>query len=37
MSNFDLEDEFIARTQKNLIAIECFKGKKAVRFMRLLS
>ena len=25
MSNFDLEDEFIARTQKNLIAIECLK------------
>ena len=23
MSNFDLGDEFIARTQKNLIAIEC--------------
>lgn len=27
MSNFDLEDEFIARTQKNLIAIECLKEK----------
>ena len=27
MSNFDLEDEFIARTQKNLIAIECLKDK----------
>ena len=25
MSNFDLGDEFIARTQKNLIAIECLK------------
>ena len=25
MSNFDLEDAFIARTQKNLIAIECLK------------
>ena len=27
MSKFDLEDEFIARTQKNLIAIECLKEK----------
>ena len=27
MSNFDLEDAFIARTQKNLIAIECLKEK----------
>ncbi|HBG59221.1 MAG TPA: HEPN family nuclease [Anaerolineaceae bacterium] len=27
MSNFDLEDEFIARTQKNLKAIECLKQK----------
>ena len=27
MSNFDLEDEFIARTQKNLRAIECLKEK----------
>ena len=27
MSNFDLEDEFIARTQKNLIVIECLKEK----------
>ena len=27
MSNFNLEDEFIARTQKNLIAIECLKEK----------
>ena len=27
MSKFDLEDEFIARTQKNLIAIECLKDK----------
>ena len=27
MQNFDLEDEFIARTQKNLIAIECLKEK----------
>ena len=27
MSNFDLEDEFIARTQKNLKAIECLKEK----------
>ena len=27
MSNFDLEDAFIARTQKNLIAIECLKDK----------
>ena len=27
MSNFDLGDEFIARTQKNLIAIECLKEK----------
>ncbi len=27
MSKFDLEDEFIARTQKNLIVIECLKEK----------
>ena len=27
MSGFELEDEFIARTQKNLIAIECLKDK----------
>ena len=27
MSNFDLEDEFIARTQKNLKAIKCLKQK----------
>ncbi len=27
MTGFELEDEFIARTQKNLIAIECLKDK----------
>jgi len=27
MSGFELEDEFIARTKKNLIAIECLKDK----------